>query len=99
MVAGGGVASLALAVFLVLPALAETQPAASHHTSHRHHYYYPTLAYGHRDVDATLHEVDWSPFYGPLGAYEDSYAAWQFPGPNQRRYFGYGFDPRYGYGP
>jgi hypothetical protein len=84
------------AVLLVQPALAQAQPAPSHHAGYRHHDYY--RGYGHRDLAATLIEVARSPFYGPLGAYEDSYAAWQDPGPNQRHYFGYGWDPRYGYG-
>lgn len=84
------------AILLMQPALAQAQSTASHHTSYRHHHY--GTAYGHRDLADTLVEVARSPFYGPLGAYEDSYAAWQYPGPNQRHYFGYGWDPRYGYG-
>jgi hypothetical protein len=83
------------AILLMLPALAQAQSAPSHHSSYRHHY---GAAYGHRDLADTLIEVARSPFYGPLGAYEDSYAAWQYPGPIQRHYFGYGWDPRYGYG-
>ena len=84
------------AALLMLPALAQAQSAASHHAGYRHHYYY--RGYGHRDLASTLVEVARSPFYDTLGAYEDSYAAWQYPFPNQRHYFGYGWDPRYGYG-
>jgi hypothetical protein len=88
----------AAALFAPL-ALAQAQSARSHHAAYRHHYYYHYYrAYGHRDLAATLIEVARSPFYGPLGAYEDSYAAWLYPGWNQRHYFGYGWDPRYGYG-
>ena len=91
---------LAIAVgavaLLALPAVAQARSAPSHHAGYRHHHY--GAAYGRRDLADTLIEVARSPFYGPLGAYEDSYAAWQYPGPNQRHYFGYGWDPRYGYG-
>jgi hypothetical protein len=83
------------AVLLAQPALAQAQSTPSHHTSRHHHY---GVAYGHRDLADTLIEVNRSRFYDTLGAYEDSYAAWQYPGPNQRHYFGSGFDPRYGYG-
>jgi hypothetical protein len=84
------------AVLLVQPALADGQSGRAHHAGYRHYRY--GAAYGHRDLGATLIEVSRSWFYGPLGAYEDSYAAWQYPGRNQRHYFGYGWDPRYGYG-
>jgi hypothetical protein len=77
-------------VLLAHPALADGQSARPHHA------YY---GYVHRDLGATLIEVSRSWFHGPLGSYEDSYAAWQYPGPLQRHYFGYGWDPRYGYGP
>jgi hypothetical protein len=86
----------AAAVLLAQPALADGQASRSHHAGYRHCYY--VGACGHRDLADTLIEVARSPFYGPLGAYEDSYAAWRYPGTIQRRYFGYGFDPRYGYG-
>jgi len=83
-------------ILLAQAALAQAQSTPSHHTGYRHHRY--GTANGHRDLADTLIEVDRSRFYDTLGAYEDSYAAWQYPGQNQRHYFGYGWDPRYGYG-
>jgi hypothetical protein len=84
------------AALLAQPALADGQSLGSHHAGYRHYYYY--RGDGHRDLADSLIEVARSPFYGHLGAYEDSYAAWLYPGRNQRHYFGYGWDPRYGYG-
>lgn len=91
------------AVLLAQPALAQEHSSRSRHAAYRHHYYYDYApdadAYIRGDLGMTLEEVARSPFYGPFGGYEDSHAAWRFPGPNQRRYFGYGWDPRYGYRP
>jgi hypothetical protein len=84
------------AALMAQPALADGQSVRSHHGGYRHHYY--GAVYGHRDLADTLIDVARSPFYGHLGAYENSYAAWLYPGRNERRYFGYGWDPRYGYG-
>ena len=91
-----GVIACAAAALLARPALADGQSSRSHRAGYRHCYY--AAACGHRDLGATLIEVARSPFYDHLGAYEDSYAAWQYPGPLQRHYFGYGWDPRFGYG-
>jgi hypothetical protein len=87
------------AALLAQPALAQTHSVRSHHAGYRHHYDDAPAAYGHRDVGAMLNEVARSRFYGPFGGYEDAHANWQYSGPNQRHYFGYGWDPRFGYGP
>jgi hypothetical protein len=87
------------AALLAQPALAQAHSVRSHHAGYRNHYSYAPAAYGYRDVGATLNEVAASPFYGSFGGYEDAHAAWQYPAPNARHYFGYGWDPRYGYGP
>jgi hypothetical protein len=87
------------AALLAQPASAQTHSVRAHHAGYRHHYSYAPADYGHRDVRATLNEVATSPFYGPFGGYEDAHAVWQYSGPNQRHYFGYGWDPRFGYGP
>ncbi len=41
-----------------------------------------------------LTEVATLPFYGTFGGLEDSYWAARYPGPVERRYYGYGWDPR-----
>jgi len=43
---------------------------------------------------AILTEVATSPFYGTFGGLEDTYWAARYPGPVERRYYGYGWDPR-----
>ena len=45
-------------------------------------------------VPGIMAEVWHSPFYGTFGAFEDTYWASHYPGPVQRRYYGYGWDPR-----
>jgi len=88
------------AALLAQPGLAPAHSLRFHHAGYRHHYYcyYSTpIAYGHRDVDAILNEIATSPFYGPFGGYEDAHAAWQYCGPNQRHYFGYGSVQPYWY--
>jgi hypothetical protein len=87
------------AALLAQPALAQADSVRSHHAGYRHHYDDAPAAYGHRDVGATLNEVARSRFYGPFGGYEDAHANWRYSGPNQRYYFGYGWDPRFGYRP
>ncbi len=102
--AAGAAAVLALSALVAPPALAQTQVLAqtpaerSQHAGHRHQ---------HRNADrrdavnrdavlawdprTTVYEVVTSPFYGPAAAYLDAHAAWLYPGPNERHYFGYGW--------
>jgi hypothetical protein len=94
----GGAALLAPLVLFAQPALAQAHAAHSHHAGHRH-YYYAADVDAHRDVGAILYEVARSPFYGPFGGYEETYAASYYFGPNQRHYFSDGWDPRFGFWP
>ena len=41
-----------------------------------------------------LTEVATSPFYGTFAGHEDTFWASRYPGPVERRYYGYGWDPR-----
>ena len=41
-----------------------------------------------------LTEVATLPFYGTFGGLEDTHWAARYPGPVERRYYGYGWDPR-----
>ena len=47
-----------------------------------------------RTPGVILTEVATSPFYGTFGGLEDTFWAARYPGPVERRYYGYGWDPR-----
>jgi hypothetical protein len=84
---------LAAAVALMLPAIARADAARVRHAAPRH-YHYPANAYPYRSPGVILTEVATLPFYGTFGGYEDTYWAARYPGPVERRYYGYGWDPR-----
>jgi hypothetical protein len=81
----------AAAALLAQPVLAQ---AHSHHGRHHH----PEAAVHRRPVATILQDVASLPFYGPFGGYAEAAAASNYAGPNQRRYFGYGYEPRLGTG-
>ncbi len=82
------------AVLLVLqPASAQTDAARVRYAGARH-YRSVACPCPRHTVAAIMTEVWNSPFYGTFGAFEDTYWASHYPGPVQRRYYGYGWDPR-----
>jgi hypothetical protein len=58
------------------------------------HYRYAASAYPYRTPGVILTEVATLPFYGTFGGFEDTFWAARYPGPVERRYYGYGWDPR-----
>ena len=81
------------AMVLLQPAIAQASSARSRHAA-AWHCHCVTYAYPRRDVPQILAEVWASPFFGTFGGYEDTFWASHYPGPVERRYFGYGWDPR-----
>jgi hypothetical protein len=84
---------VAAAALLAQPAAAQADSVRSRHAVYRH-YHYAAYAYPYRSVGVILTEVATSPVYGTFGGYEDTFWASHYPGPVERRYFGYGWDPR-----
>jgi hypothetical protein len=84
---------LAAGAVILLPAIAQADTARSRHAAYRH-YHYAAYAYPYRSVGVILTEVATSPFYGTFAGHEDTFWASRYPGPVERRYYGYGWDPR-----
>jgi hypothetical protein len=87
---------LAAAATTVLPAIAWSDDVRTRHVIHvvPRHYHYAANPYPYRTPGVILTEVATLPFYGTFGGYEDTYWAARYPGPVERRYYGYGWDPR-----
>jgi len=83
----------AAAVAVSVPAIARADGVRVRYTAPRH-YHYPAGAYPYRSPGVILTEVASLPFYGTFGGFEDTYWAAHYPGPVERRYYGYGWDPR-----
>jgi len=81
------------AALLAQPPAAQADSVRARHAAYRH-YHYAAYAYPYRTAGAILTEVATSPVYGTFGGYEDTFWASHYPGPVERRYFGYGWDPR-----
>jgi hypothetical protein len=81
---------LAAGAAMLLPAIAQADTARSRHAGDRHSPY-AAYAYPYRGPNVIF---AFSPFYGPFGRYEDTFWASRYPGPVERRYFGYGWDAR-----
>jgi hypothetical protein len=84
--------AVAAVLMLLQPATAQTNPARPRYVAVRHDGYGP--CHCRHTVPGIMAEVWHSPFYGTFGAFEDTYWASHYPGPVQRRYYGYGWDPR-----
>jgi hypothetical protein len=84
---------LAAGAVILLSAIAKADTVRSRHAAYRH-YHYATYAYPYRSVGVILTEVATSPFYGTFAGHEDTFWASRYPGPVERRYYGYGWDPR-----
>jgi hypothetical protein len=84
---------LAAAVALLLPATVRADAVRVRHAASRY-YHYPAGAYPYRSPGVILTEVATLPFYRTFGGFEDTYWAARYPGPVERRYYGYGWDPR-----
>jgi hypothetical protein len=84
---------LAAGAVILLPAIAQAHTARSRHAAYRH-YHHAAYAYPYRSVGVILTEVATSPFYGTFAGHEDTFWASRYPGPVERRYYGYGWDPR-----
>jgi hypothetical protein len=84
---------LVLAVGAVLMLLQPASAQPERYAGARH-YRYVACPCPHHTVAGIMNEVWHSPFYGTFGAFEDTYWAAHYPGPVQRRYYGYGWDPR-----
>jgi hypothetical protein len=84
---------LAAVAATVLPAIAWADTARVRHAPVRY-YRYAANAYPYRGAGVIMTEVATLPFYGTFGGSEDTYWAARYPGPVQRRYYGYGWDPR-----
>jgi hypothetical protein len=81
-------------VALLQPATAQTDAARFRYATARHYRYVGCPCPRHTAAAAIMAEVWTSPFYGTFGAAEDTFWASHYPGPVQRRYYGYGWDPR-----
>jgi hypothetical protein len=81
---------LAAGAAMLLPTIAQADTARSRHVANRHSHY-AAYAYPYRGPNVIF---AFSPFYGPFGGYEDTFWASHYPGPVERRHFGYGWDPR-----
>jgi hypothetical protein len=75
---------------VLLPAIAQADTVRSRHAPYRHSHD-AAYAYPYRGPNVIF---AYSPFYGPFGGYEDTFWASHYPGPVERRHFGYGWDPR-----
>jgi hypothetical protein len=84
---------LAAGAIILLPVIAQADTARSRHAAYRH-YHYAAYAYPYRSVGVILTEVATLPFYGTFAGHEDTFWASRYPGPVERRYYGYGWDPR-----
>jgi hypothetical protein len=84
---------LTAGAFMLLSAIAQADTVRTRHAAYRH-YHYAAYAYPYRSVGMILTEVATSPFYGTFGGYEDTFWASRYPGPVERLYYGYGWDPR-----
>jgi len=86
---------LAAGIAVLLPAVAQADTVRSRHAAYRH-YHYAAHPYPHpyRSPAVILTEVATLPFYGTFAGYEDTFWAERYPGPVERRYFGYDWDPR-----
>ena len=84
---------LAAVAATVLPAIASADTLRARHAAPRH-YRYAAGAYPYRSPGVILTEVATLPFYGTFGGLEDTYWAARYSGPVERRYYGYGWDPR-----
>jgi hypothetical protein len=73
---------LAAGAAMLLPAIAQADTVRSRHAADRHSHYAAYVIFA------------FSPFYGPSGGHEDTFWAEHYPGPVERRYYGYGWDPR-----
>jgi hypothetical protein len=82
-----------VALVLLQPAIAQAGSARSRYAAARH-CHCVAHAYPRRGVAEILAEVWTVPVYGTFGGYEDTFWASHYPGPVERRYFGYGWDPR-----
>lgn len=80
------------AALLMQAAIAQADTVRSRHAYR--HYHYASYAYPYRSAGVILTEVATSPFYGTFGGHEDTFWASRYPGPVERRYFGYGWDAR-----
>jgi hypothetical protein len=81
---------LAAGAAMLLPAIAQADTVRSRHAADRHSHY-AAYAYPYRGPNVIF---AFSPFYGPSGGHEDTFWAEHYPGPVERRYYGYGWDPR-----
>ena len=84
---------LAAGAVILLSAIAQADTVRSRHAAYRH-YHYAAYAYPYRSVGVILTEVATSHFYGTFAGHEDTFWASRYPGPVERRYYGYGWDPR-----
>ena len=85
---------VAAAALLAQSAAVQADSVHSRHAAYRHYYRDAAYAYPYRSPGVILTEVATSPVYGTFGGYEDTFRASHYPGPVERRYFRYGWDPR-----
>jgi hypothetical protein len=83
---------LAAVAVAFLPAIAQADGVRARRAAP--HYRTTVNPYPHRTPGVILTEVATLPFYGTFGGLEDTYWATRYPGPVERRYYGYGWDPR-----
>jgi hypothetical protein len=77
-----------------LPTIAQADAVRARRAAPPPHYRYAANPYLYRTPGVILTEVATLPFYGTFGGLEDTYWAARYPGPVERRYYGYGWDPR-----
>jgi hypothetical protein len=85
---------LAVGAVLVLLQPATAQTDTRFRYASVRHYRYAACACPRHSPAGIMAEVWHSPFYGTFGGFEDTFWASHYPGPVQRRYYGYGWDPR-----
>jgi hypothetical protein len=78
------------AMLLLQPTIAQADSGRPRHSADRQSHY-AAYAYPYRGPNVIF---AFSPFYGPFGGHEDTFWAEHYPGPVERRYYGYGWDPR-----
>ena len=78
------------AAMLLQSPIAKADSERSRHVADRHSRY-TAYAYPYRGPNVIF---AYSPFYGQFGGHEDTFWASRYPGPVERRYYGYGWDPR-----
>ena len=88
-----GLMLAAMTAIVLLPAAAQGDTVRVRRVGPPPHYRTVT-ACPCRTPGAILTEVATSPIYGTFGGLEDTYRAARYPGPLERRYYGYGWDPR-----